>query len=80
MGQFKVIEERGCDIEYCIHTGTYANCRKEISSILLDQNAEDPRSSDAEFHNGNGQPFSYRIDDSEGFEIERHMALCFDNI
>ena len=79
MKVFNLIEERGCDIEYCIFEGTYEECQKEIKKILLDQQAEDPRSSDAEFHNGNGQPFSWRIEDEDEKIIERHMALCFSN-
>ncbi len=75
---FKVYEERGCDIEYCIFHGTYEECFEEISKILVKQDAEDPRSSDANYHNGNGDPYSYRIEDSEGFELERHMALCYE--
>lgn len=77
MKNFNVIEERGCDIEYCIFQGNYEDCRKEIEKILHCQDAEDPRSIEPNYHNGNGDPYSYRIDDSEGFEMERHMALCY---
>lgn len=77
MKDFKIVEERGCDIEYYIFCGTYEECRQEISKILIYQDAEIP-SADSNYHNGNGHPYSYRIEDGKGFEMERHMALCYD--
>ena len=77
MRKYQIIEERGCDIEYCIFQGNYKDCRKEIEQILLDQQAEDPKSISAEYHDGNGFPYSYRVEYEEEIIIERHMALCY---
>ena len=52
MSMFKIVEERGCDIEYHLFHGTYEECQKEVEKILIYQDAEDPTDSYANYHNG----------------------------
>lgn len=75
MKKYNVIEERGCNIEYVVFFGSDDECAEYVANILDAQDTEkDLPLEERCLYNGNGEPFTYRIEEDN----EIHWVLCSD--
>ena len=70
MKNYNVIEERGCNIEYVVFSGSSYECSEFVANVLDYQDGErELPLHERSFHNGNGEPFTYRIELDENLVI-----------
>lgn len=64
MIKFKVVEDRGCDIRYDVITGSYSQCIDWLNcNTVAHPNNPDIRISGSLDENGNGDYFTYTIEE-----------------
>ncbi len=66
MKRFRIIEDRGCDIQYSRFSGTEKECQEWLNNnCWYDTHTNDYYSKSLDDVNGNNEPFTYYLDSDD---------------